>query len=456
MQQYITGYHLIGFDSDLVGALEDHPHWQCTDPAQARLLSRESDEEGTLERLKALRRELFDPKIAEHRGRIVKTTGDGLLVEFPSVVDAVRCAVAVQQAMPERNAGFAADNRIEWRIGINLGDVIVEGDDLYGDGVNIAARVEVLADPGGVFVSNTVHDHVRDRLPFVFEDLGEQQVKNRSRWDREFADSPLEEAGFELSVPPERKAFPRALDRFRRPSLRAPWEWERQTSARWRRVSLALFDVAGALVPGNGGADMIWASALACSGDFLLRLAACQGKDLIAEARRAALAVSWFRRRRALAPACPRWSRRSSAKTKHPLFSDPAVGHALRLLVDRASIQAHIYGGTGVATGNFINSPERFVSKNTKWEFSVDKANQLLDEAGWTRGPSGIRAKEGKKLKLVFQTSINASRQKTQAIVKQVCQKAGIDVELKSVTPSVYFSSDAANPDTARKFYADT
>ena len=140
-----------------------------------------ADEEGTLERLKALRRELLDPKIAEHQGRIVKTTGDGLLVEFASVVDAVRCAVAVQQAMPERDTGVAADNRIELRIGINLGDVIVEGDDLYGDGVNIAARIEALADAGGVFVSNTVHDQVRDRLPFVFEDLGEQQVKNIAR-----------------------------------------------------------------------------------------------------------------------------------------------------------------------------------------------------------------------------------------------------------------------------------
>jgi TolB-like protein/class 3 adenylate cyclase len=140
-----------------------------------------ADEEGTLERLKALRHELVDPKIAEHHGRIVKTTGDGVLVEFASVVDAVRCAVAVQQAMPERDTGIAADNRIELRIGINLGDVIVEGDDLYGDGVNIAARIEALADAGGVFVSNTVHDQVRDRLPFAFEDLGEQQVKNIAR-----------------------------------------------------------------------------------------------------------------------------------------------------------------------------------------------------------------------------------------------------------------------------------
>jgi TolB-like protein/class 3 adenylate cyclase/tetratricopeptide (TPR) repeat protein len=141
----------------------------------------EADEEGTLERLKALRRELLDPQIGEHWGRIVKTTGDGMLVEFASVVDAVRCAVAVQQAMPERNTGVAAESGIELRIGINLGDVIVEGDDLYGDGVNIAARIEALADAGGVFVSNTVHDHVRDRLPFVFEDLGEQQVKNIAR-----------------------------------------------------------------------------------------------------------------------------------------------------------------------------------------------------------------------------------------------------------------------------------
>src|ERR1700730_11323489 len=126
-----------------------------------------SADEGTLERLKALRRELLDPKVAEHHGRIVKTTGDGMLVEFASVVDAARCAVEVQEAMPERNTDVVPDIRIELRVGINLGDVIVEDDDLYGDGVNIAARVEALADPGGVFVTNTVHDQVRDRLPFV-------------------------------------------------------------------------------------------------------------------------------------------------------------------------------------------------------------------------------------------------------------------------------------------------
>src|SRR6201997_854294 len=140
-----------------------------------------ADEEGTHERLKALRRELVDPKIAEHHGRIVKTTGDGMLVEFTSVVDAVRCAVEVQEAIAGRNSGIASEERIELRSGINLGEVIVEGDDLYGDGVNIAARIEALADAGGVFVSNTVYDHVRDRLPFVFEDLGERQVKNIAR-----------------------------------------------------------------------------------------------------------------------------------------------------------------------------------------------------------------------------------------------------------------------------------
>jgi len=166
-----------------------------------------ADEEGTLERLKALRGELLDPKIVEHRGRIVKTTGDGMLVEFASVVDAVRCAVAVQQAMADRNTGVTADNRIELRIGINLGDVIVEGDDLYGDGVNIAARIEALADAGGVFVSNTVHDHVRDRLPFAFEDLGEQQVKNIARPVRVYALRP--EAIVNLLAPSVATAPPR-------------------------------------------------------------------------------------------------------------------------------------------------------------------------------------------------------------------------------------------------------
>jgi peptide/nickel transport system substrate-binding protein len=146
---------------------------------------------------------------------------------------------------------------------------------------------------------------------------------------------------------------------------------------------------------------------------------------------------------------------RSSTKTKHPVLSDPAVRQALNVLVDRGSVQEEIYGRTGVATANFINAPSRFVSKNTKWEFSVDKANQILDAAGWKRGADGIRAKDGKKLKFVYQTSINAPRQKNQQIVKQACAKAGIDLELKSITANVFFSSDPANPDTFPHFSTD-
>ncbi|MBX9945245.1 MAG: peptide ABC transporter substrate-binding protein [Reyranella sp.] len=146
---------------------------------------------------------------------------------------------------------------------------------------------------------------------------------------------------------------------------------------------------------------------------------------------------------------------RSSLKTKHPTLSDPAVRQALSLLVDKDSIEKHIYGRTGVATPNYISNPERFQSKTTKYEFNVDKAADILEKAGWKKSSDGIREKDGKKLKFVYQTSINQPRQKTQAIVKQAAQKAGIDMELKSVTASVFFSSDVANPDTYTKFYAD-
>ncbi|MBI3758775.1 MAG: adenylate/guanylate cyclase domain-containing protein, partial [Deltaproteobacteria bacterium] len=139
------------------------------------------DEEGTLHQLKAHRKELVDPKITEHRGRIVKTTGDGMLVEFVSVVDAVRCAVDIQRGMAERNVDVAADKRIEFRVGINVGDIISDTDDIYGDGVNVAARLEALADPGGIMVSRNVFDQVRDKLSFGFEDMGEQTVKNIAR-----------------------------------------------------------------------------------------------------------------------------------------------------------------------------------------------------------------------------------------------------------------------------------
>jgi len=146
---------------------------------------------------------------------------------------------------------------------------------------------------------------------------------------------------------------------------------------------------------------------------------------------------------------------RSHVGTPHPIFSDPAVRQALNLLVDRKSVEDHIYGRTGIATANFLNNPARFRSPNTKFEFNVDKANALLDAAGWKRGADGIREKNGIKLKLGFQTSINQPRQKTQAIVKQACQKAGIELELKAITASVFFSSDVANPDTYTKFYND-
>src|SRR5690242_20344640 len=146
---------------------------------------------------------------------------------------------------------------------------------------------------------------------------------------------------------------------------------------------------------------------------------------------------------------------RASMKTKHPTLSDPAVRDALNLLVDRASVEKFIYGRTGNATANFVNNPDKFNSKNTKFEFNVDKAADILEKAGWKKGGDGIREKDGKKLKFVYQTSINQPRQKTQAIVKQACQKAGIDIEVKAVTASVFFSSDVANPDTYPHFYCD-
>ena len=146
---------------------------------------------------------------------------------------------------------------------------------------------------------------------------------------------------------------------------------------------------------------------------------------------------------------------RSSPKSHHPLFSDPAVRQAMAWLIDRQSVQQFIYGRAGIATANFLNNPVRYRSPNTKAEFSIDKANALLEAAGWKRGADGVREKGGRKLRLLFQTSTNAPRQKTQGIVKQAAQKAGIEIELKAVTGSVYFSSDVANPDTYGKFWAD-
>ena len=140
-----------------------------------------ANEVGTLRALKTLRWEVIDPAITAHGGRIVKLTGDGILIEFASVVDAVACAVEVQRAVARRNADTPQECRIEYRIGINIGDVIVDGDDIYGDGVNVAARLQALAEPGGICVSGTVREHVRNKLPFAFSDQGQRAVKNIAR-----------------------------------------------------------------------------------------------------------------------------------------------------------------------------------------------------------------------------------------------------------------------------------
>jgi len=146
---------------------------------------------------------------------------------------------------------------------------------------------------------------------------------------------------------------------------------------------------------------------------------------------------------------------RSSTKTTHPFLTDPAVRRALNLLVDRASVETFIYGRTGKATANYINNPRQFASNDTSFEFNATKAAELLGKAGWLPGADGVREKDGVRLSIVYQTSINAPRQKTQEIVKQACAKAGIAIEIKTVPASVFFSSDVGNPDTASKFYAD-
>jgi TolB-like protein/class 3 adenylate cyclase/Tfp pilus assembly protein PilF len=203
-----------------------------------------ADEEGTLARLKTLRRELIDPKIKEHQGRTVKTTGDGTLVEFVSPVEAVRCAVEVQAQMALRNATVAKEQRIEFRVGINLGDVIVEAHDLYGDGVNIAARLEAIAEPGGICISRTVRDHIRDKLAYPFVDTGEQSVKNIARPVRVYALSAAAIA-----------ALPSAEAMAVHPLIR-PFYARRQVAA----AAVAVFIVIG------GGLWWLWPSANGPSG----------------------------------------------------------------------------------------------------------------------------------------------------------------------------------------------
>src|SRR5579863_9074621 len=169
----------------------------------ARLMSEQ--EEATLAGLRAWRHQIADPRIRAYRGRIIKSTGDGFLVEFASVVDAVRCAVEMQRAMAELNAGVPAERRIEFRIGINLGDIVAEDHDIFGDGVNVAARLEALADPAGICISGTVRYHVHDKLPYVFDDRGEQQVKNIARPVRIYALSPAAIAATDLVSAPQRR-----------------------------------------------------------------------------------------------------------------------------------------------------------------------------------------------------------------------------------------------------------
>jgi adenylate cyclase len=204
-----------------------------------------ADEEGTLSRLKAHRRELVDPAIKRHRGRIVKTTGDGILVEFASPVEAVRCAAEVQRGMVARDADVAPEKRITFRVGINLGDVIAEKGDLFGDGVNVAARLETLSEPGGIAISRTVRDQIRDRLPFVFADAGEHEVKNIARPVRVYALSAEAvdklDADIALQVHEARSAWRNvaaAVERFMPPGS----EWRPGLAA----VAIVLLAAAGA------------------------------------------------------------------------------------------------------------------------------------------------------------------------------------------------------------------
>src|SRR5215831_5147429 len=177
-----------------------------------------TDEEGTHERLKAHLREVVDPKITEHRGRIVKNTGDGFLAEFASVVDAVRCAAEVQRGMADREIEVPEERWIRFRIGVNLGDVIAEDDDIFGDGVNVAARLEALAEPGGICISRVVRDQIRDKLPYSFTDIGEQSVKNIARPVRAYAMSAAAVASIPLVAAPAVPGRVRSLRRFIIPS----------------------------------------------------------------------------------------------------------------------------------------------------------------------------------------------------------------------------------------------
>jgi len=208
------------------------------------------DERGTLRRIKAIRREVVDPNIGEYHGRVVKTTGDGILIEYPSAVEAVGCAVAIQRTMAERNAETPVDRRLEFRVGIHEGDIVVDDQDIFGDGVNVAARLEALSKPGGICISGRVYEDLTGRLDLPFEDCGEQQLKNIARPVRTFSLGPEAITGLSAAPRLEEEPYPGGLFRW---LGTAPPVWLQMKSARWAVVLVAALSVTGVVVWQNTG-----------------------------------------------------------------------------------------------------------------------------------------------------------------------------------------------------------
>jgi len=301
------------------------------------------DEAGTLARLRTHRRELIDPKIAEHNGRIVKTTGDGLLIEFPSVVEAVACAVAVQRGMDARNATMPDAQRIDFRIGINLGDVIVEGDDIHGDGVNVAARLEALAVPGGVYVSRTVRDHVGERLDIAFDDLGEQRVKNIAQALHVYR---VRSEAPSVAVLPFRSA--------RVPRLAASPEDAPAPSPSWRGLVLAA--AVGAIIGGTAAAGIMLLLRSAPPPNVLALVTAKQEAEMQVQALKAEL------------------SRLQNKATSESGLDD--VQRALRLL---GHLQSESEGGFGPGTIAAIKQFQLFQGVPGSGTLSEDQFKELID-----------------------------------------------------------------------------
>lgn len=208
------------------------------------------DERGTLRRIKAIRREVVDPNIAEYHGRVVKTTGDGILIEYPSAVEAVGCAVAIQRTMAERNAEMQVDRRLEFRVGVHEGDIVVDDQDIFGDGVNVAARLEALSEPGGICISGRVYEDLAGRLELPFEDRGEQQLKNITRCIRIFKLGPEAIAG--LTTIPRLQDEPHPTGAFQWLGT-FPFAWLRMSPMRWTTVLVAALSVAGIIVWQSAG-----------------------------------------------------------------------------------------------------------------------------------------------------------------------------------------------------------